>query len=874
MNNTENQEDYYEQRKALHKQYRDEAIRELVHGKPVYIFSFLVPLIIMVAIYAIREIFPFGETCYLRSDMYHQYCPFFSELWDIIRNGGSIEYSWDTGMGSNFLAIYGYYLSSPINWFIGFFPHDAMIEVMNVIIILKLALSSLFCTMFLCKRNNKTHILSAGFGIMYALSAYTAAFSWNIMWLDCILLLPLVLLGIEKLVKEHKGLLYVLALGFSILSNYYIAIMVCMSSVLYFAVMIISQPIQKDLKHYARNILNFIIYSLLAGAFAAAILIPEIYALGYTASGEFNFPDDLTRYFSFVTVISRHLINTEVSIGLDHLPNIYCGVGVLLLFPMYILNKKISKREKIVKVLVLIVFFAAYNLNIPNFIWHGFHFPNSLPCRQSFIYILMLLSMCYDIVVKFEDSKEAHIAGSFWGIMIFFIYLGQFFMNQEFDISILYISAIFIGIYALAMYGYKSGKINKNVLSILVFAVLITECTFNVEKTGYNTTSRTYYFKDYDSINSFMDKLESEDNSFYRIHKIRGYRTKNDANWHDYKSGNVFSSTAYAYVTDFFDQLGLEHSTNAYALNGSTPMVHSIFNVKYLISDRHLNTSPLITLIDSEGENYLYKNNYTLPLAFMIPSGLNENWDYDENNNPFEVQNSFAYNVAGIEDLFTPLETTSEDGTSQIYVMESQYVYAFVTSTSVKEVAVSYNGGEKRHTFSGINHGRIVDIGYVDSNTTIEITDSNNSLGYVNYYAYTMNIDKFIELYNALSDEGLNITSYTDTEVKGNITVKEAGTCFTSIPFDEGWTLYVDGVKTEYSATKDAFIAFDLSEGTHEIELKYAARGFKTGLVISIFCGVVFAGMIAFRIIFKKEITEPGALSLLFKRKRKEVEKQ
>ena len=148
MNNTENQEDYNAQRKALHKQYRDEAIKELVHGKPVYIFAFLVPMIIMVAIYAIREIFPFGETCYLRSDMYHQYCPFFSELWDIIRTGGSLEYSWDTGMGSNFIAIYGYYLSSPINWFIGFFPHDAMIEVMNVIIILKLALSSLFCTLF------------------------------------------------------------------------------------------------------------------------------------------------------------------------------------------------------------------------------------------------------------------------------------------------------------------------------------------------------------------------------------------------------------------------------------------------------------------------------------------------------------------------------------------------------------------------------------------------------------------------------------------------------------------------------------------------------------------------------------------------------
>lgn len=870
MNNNENQEDLNTQKKELHKHYRNEALKELVNGKPVYIFAFLVPLIIMIAIYAMREIFPFGNVCYLRSDMYHQYCPFFSELWDIIRNGGSLEYTWDTGMGSNFTAIYGYYLSSPINWFIGFFPHESMIEVMNGIILLKLALSSLFCTMFLCKRTGKTHILSAGFGIMYALSGYTCAFSWNIMWLDCIVLLPLVLLGIEKLVKEGKGLLYVLALGFSILSNYYIGIMVCMSCVIYFIVMMISQPINKDVKHYARGVLNFIIYSLLSGLFAAAILLPEIYALGYTASGEMNFPEDLKRYFSFVTVISRHLINTEVSIGLDHLPNIYCGVGVLLLFPMYILCKQIPKREKIIKVLALIVFFAAYNLNIPNFIWHGFHFPNSLPCRQSFIYILMLLSMCYDIVIKVKDSKESHIAGSFWGVMIFFIYLGQCFVDDDFDISILYISAIFIGVYAIFMYIYKSGKINKNILSILVFALMITECTFNVESTGYSTTSRTYYFRDYEQINSFMDKLESEDDSFYRIHKIRGYRTKNDANWHDYKSGNVFSSTAYAHITDIFDKLGLEHSTNAYALNGATPMVHSIFNVKYLVSYYALDTSPLMTLIDSKDDVHLYKNNYTLPLAFMIQDGLNENWDYDENDNPFEVQNSFAYNAAGIEDLFIPLSTTNEGEGTTIYVEEDQFVYAFITSSGVKDVSVLIDNN--RSTYSGINHGRIVDIGWVEGGRTVNITDSQNALGYVSLYAYTMDMDKFIQLYEALADEGLNITSYDDTYVKGNINVKEKGTCFTSIPFDEGWTLYVDGVKTQYTATKDAFIAFDLDAGEHQIELKYRTRGFIPGLIITGICGLIFIGLIVFRIIFKKEITEPGALSLLFKKKGKEVE--
>ena len=207
--------------------YCKEAMKDMINGKPVFIFAFLVPLVIMVAIYALRGIYPFGEECYLRSDMYHQYCPFFAELWDKIREGGSLEYTWDIGLGSNFIAIYGYYLSSPINWLIALFPQDSMIELMNIIILLKTAFASLTCTYYLCAHSKKINLIAAGFGILYSLSGYLAAYSWNIMWLDCIILLPLVVLGLEKLVHEGKGLLYVIALGFTILSNYYIAIMVC-----------------------------------------------------------------------------------------------------------------------------------------------------------------------------------------------------------------------------------------------------------------------------------------------------------------------------------------------------------------------------------------------------------------------------------------------------------------------------------------------------------------------------------------------------------------------------------------------------------------------------------------------------------------------
>ena len=90
-------------------------------GNIVYIIAFFIPVIIFTALYFAREIFPFGNNCYLRSDMYHQYAPFFSELWYKIRNAESLTYSWDIGMGTNFTSLYAYYLASPANWIIVLF---------------------------------------------------------------------------------------------------------------------------------------------------------------------------------------------------------------------------------------------------------------------------------------------------------------------------------------------------------------------------------------------------------------------------------------------------------------------------------------------------------------------------------------------------------------------------------------------------------------------------------------------------------------------------------------------------------------------------------------------------------------------------------
>ena len=102
----------------------------------------------------------------------------------------------------------------------------------------------------------------------------------------------------------------------------------------------------------------------------------------------------------------------ETEIGLDHWPNIYCGVGIYLFILLYLMNKKISLKEKVVYFTMSLFFLASFAIDVLNYIWHGFHYPNSLPARQSFIYIFLVLFMAFRAYDRFRANtlKELGMA--------------------------------------------------------------------------------------------------------------------------------------------------------------------------------------------------------------------------------------------------------------------------------------------------------------------------------------------------------------------------------------------------------------------------------------------------------------------------------
>ena len=811
-----------------------EACRELKRCRDVHILrpgdsllaAFFVPVLVLVVIFAQRGIFPFGEECFLRTDMYHQYAPFFSEFQYKLTHGGSLLYSWDIGMGVNFSALYAYYLASPMNWLVALCPRQFLIEFMTVLIVIKTGLSGLFFTWYLRKHTGTREFGSCFFGIFYALSGYMAAYSWNIMWLDCILLFPVILFGLERLVKEKKGMVYCIALGLSILSNYYISIMICIFMVIYAAVLVILYPPKKG-KEFAATAGRFTLYSLLAGGLAAVVLLPEIYALQATASGNFDFPKTVSSYFSIFDMIARHIGNVQTEIGLDHWPNIYCGVAVLMLLLLYLGNKNIKIKEKAVYFSLLLFFYASFSVNVLNFIWHGFHYPNSLPCRQSFIYIALVLVMCYKAYLELKNTPWKHIVMAFWGAAAFVILAEKLVDNEEqFHFAVFYAAILFLALYTGCIYLYHSRKWCRDGVLLAVLGLVFCESAVNMAVTSIPTTSRTAYVKDNEDTMLLADSIRSS--VFYRIEKGES-RTKNDGAWMNFPSASLFSSVASAAMSDFFKSVGCESSTNAYSVKGSTPFIDALFATRYGIYPDQQPADGLKEQIGRQGSMWFYENKYTLPVGFVMPQDMETNWVLDSGN-PANAQNDLS-SVLGVSNLLVPAEGVSEGKKLTFTADASGDYYVYVTNKKVEEVSAEI--GERSLSFDNVDRGYFLELGYLPKGQEVILQSQTDGNPAMQAEIWRFDPEAMEEIYQCLSKSPLELSSWTDTGLAGSINTPEGGTMFTSIPYDKGWKIWVDGTAVSGRPVFDAFLGVDLEPGEHKIRLSYEPQGLKTGAVIT-----------------------------------------
>ena len=826
---------------------------------------------IMMFAFAILRLYPFGNRQIMVIDSWHQYYPFLQELHSKLRHGGSLFYSWNIGSGINFFLIMAYYAMSPLYLLSVFFSQNYLREFMMLITVVKIALAGTFFSIYLRGQFKRDDIYITLFGLMYAFSAYAMGYYWDIMWLDNMALFPLIILGFHRVFEGKGFLLYSVSLAVAMISNFYIGYFICEFIIIYAVFTYLKHYSIRDISTLLNKIFSVAFYSVLGLGIAAITVIPtyEGISLAYaTASGN---PHEIKIYFTFMELFNGLLANVPPAIR-SGLPNMNSGFLALMLLLIYFGTREIRLKERLLNFGIFAVFILIFNINYLDFIFHAFHFPNEVPHRFAFMVSFLIITWAYEAFIHSEKIPSRiwwKIAIGFFGYILLTEQL-----NPDFEYKlVIYSSLVLLALYSAVFILRSEKRISPRVFSIALSAVVILQVTASaiVGTSTTGSSSRENYPPSEAIVEQAVRELYAQDTDFYRIEMLKWYST-NDPALYGYRGVSTFSSTANAAMSFLNQAFGLASApeSNRYLYASSTPVVNSLYNIKYLfgkanIGDEHNASYTTRAVYD---DLTVYESKYPLSLGFMVDSGIRD-WHLTAKN-PFKTQEEFLSAATGMEtDVFTQIpatavdyqnmnETTNNDtyhaytlqNSSQVgnvkytyTVPETKQVYLYLFTNQTDDISVTINGNTTSYE---TRRGLVIDLGYQEANTMIdvafEVPESRNDSFYID--AVTFDEEAYQAAYATLSDELFKVEKFSDTHIKGTIDVNEGGRFLTSIPYEAGWRITVDGEEAIAMPVNDALLSISLPEGTHTIEFDYTPAGFQSGLIISLISILIAAGIV------------------------------
>ena len=858
--------------------------------------AFAFPCAGMLFVMLISQYEPFGKYSMLYSDMFHQYYPFFVAFRDALRSGESLLHSWSVGLGMDYLGLISYYLASPLNLLSVLVPEIWLLEYFSLLVPLKLGFAGLFFAIFLKNMFEREDLSIAVFGTFYALCAWALGYQWNVMWLDTFALLPLVALGTVRLLRDKKFVLYTLSLAMSVFANYYIGFFTCIFVFLLFFIYEICR--WQGIKRFCLDLGRIACFSILAIGMTAILELPAYAALQTTQSSVNQFPQgfrmniaDSNTWQGLLEAMKKVAGNTTGCIEptfKEGLPNLYCGTGSLMLAFLYLTSKEVKLRDKICSVVLLIFFMLSFILRQLDYIWHGFHFTNMIPYRFSFLFSFVLLYMAYRAWLMRHKF-------ALWQILTaMLLTVAMIACNEQMTewLFLLY-NLGFMLLYGGIMIFERMvkplpedadpRKVRKQAIAIkarrqlcgsLMLAVMAVEliCTMISFGTHFDGTSVSNYPRGTTytaSVIRYMKERE-EDTLFYRAETTHS-QTLNDGALNGYNGVSAFTSSANVKVTQFMQTLGYgaKNTYNRYCYEEASPVSNLFLNLKYMIERQGKDKeSAHFKEINRFGDAVLLQNNDYLPLGFLADNALKD-LEFDVSNNGFHFQNELLSTATGLQgDVWHVLpgesltiegfDVTIEDQNTSGYCSytadksNSTVVYTYQVDTdgfmciSVNlpkrnDVAIWING-EHRYT-EAISLPQMLAVGDVAMGDVVELKMTCKNEGEsstMTISAAVLNEDRFAACYDVLNTSTMELTKFTNTEVKGTIDCNRDGLLYTSIPQNGNWYAQVDGKNVESVTVGKAMMAVELSEGSHEIRFYYRNKAFAAGWKITLLCVAIF----------------------------------
>lgn len=836
--------------------------------KVLYLISFVLPGLIFLSY------FFYTKNGVLTVDLGQQYVDFLAFFRsNLFTHPLRLIYSFANGLGGSMLATDAYYLFSPFNLLLFLAPQRFLPEMVLIIIATKIATAGLTSYYYWKQKiDNEFYALAAS--AAYALSGYTIANHFNLMWLDSVLLLPLLIDAIDRVLAQQKNhlILITFLLWFT---NFYTAYMALAFGLFY----LLSKLFFFDKKERWPLFWDYLKKSMWGSFLDAFMLLPvavEMLQGKAASSADWSLGFQFTPYNELAKLADGAYDFHEMQEGM---PNIYIALPFVLLAVFYFLSKKIDWQHKLANGLLLILLLASLFWTPLVLIWHLGQFPVWYPGRFSFVLIFFALNLAIIALNQREKVK-------FWQIgilillaigLIVFITLNSksfAFLNQNAQTA----SAAFLALGILFIgFIYNRSSFAAPFFCLIIELELIINLVLSLNNLAYqdnadyrnfvqNTSQVTQYTKDHDD-------------TLYRTEKTF-YRSDDDPFSANYYGLSTFNSISNQRVLNLVSNLGFVNNSNSYTNFGGTPITDDLFGIKYYILPndditplktkkqmKYSNSNNRIDTSDYAIEKrfkqlFLMKNDDALPFLFLSPDATKK-IKFDSSDITGNQTKFFEAATGNKQKLFSSviwpdpklINVSSWDGGWMQYTkknknQEGRVIFNFKPQTDdsyylelpgdVDEDLIDLTvNGTNITTSVRDQNSRLINLGSRQRGQTIHLvfTLKNNQLNLNAANLWRLNTKKLEQTMTAFKKRQPQFKQTSALTIRSNaFTTKETETMNSTIPNDFNWIVLDNGhvVHKNKILFMNTFLNFKLNKGTHKITLIYVPWIFLAGIFLSL----------------------------------------
>ena len=829
-----------------------------VSDSRAYWLSFLLPVVILFLAYIAFQVWPFGARSVLSLDLNAQYVYYYDYMYDVFAGDESIWYSWSRNLSGEFMGIIGYYLASPFNLLVWIFPREWITEGLMTMMLAKAGASGLACAFFLRKHRGCGRTATVCFSVMWALCGYFVVQTMNPMWLDGLVALPLVAMGVERICDKRRFMLYVLSLVYIFVANFYIGYMVGIFSALYFAWYLASGKSEnKCFGEYCGSVLMYGVSSVSGILMSCFMILPVYKSL---SNGKFAFSDpdySLAENFNIADIFIKLFPTEYDTVRMEGMPILYAGTLALVCTILYFTCRRFSARERISSAVLAGVMVLCMYIRPVDMMWHGGQMPNWLPYRYSFMISFLLIILGAQAFDKLDKVRGRGFAAAFAVPFAMLLYadLGDESEYYEQVLTVV-IPLACLAVMLILAWAYRKNAGKKAMCALMVLFVC-AEAYLNTAQSLYQMhddivfSTRESYRWDIPLTRGVTEQIHEQDPDFYRMEKTFHRCVNDDIALRMYGMSHS-SSTLNAKAIALLKSLGFAAREHYTRYDGATELTDDIFGVRYVFATDS-KTVPYTETVPVETETAIsvYKNTDELGIAYLADKGI-LGFDLNEYS-PFQAQNKLASMLSGKKGtaVFKAIDDVTFDSENIKIGSTTDAHYSYRKKNKDSDAWIEYTvtaAADGPVYFLYENHG-IEYLGTYSKGDTfrVKLKLLDDAVYFTNAWFYYIDDASMQRFHTAM--DGLN-ASTTLTRTGGctlEISVNAPEDCalFTTIPAEEGWTVKIDGEYVNWdTCLDDSLIAVPVKAGQHTIVLNFYPAGLSTGLILSGIGMMILAGMI------------------------------